>query len=171
MRIWGTEISLALYGTAQQLIKHLCVTNFVFSLKPKRRILGDIMKKKTVPAETKTVSKHNLFHLLTFLVRTSKMRATKPYNQWYFTLFWWRNSPVQWKLLQFQVSSQGVCQICDEILLFLSFILQIVAHKCTCCQKVLTWISVKWHNHFTCHSEPMTIFSKGGLINSGTFGS
>lgn len=99
------------------------------------------------------------------------MRATKPYNQWYFTLFWWRNSPVQWKLLQFQVSSQGVCQICDEILLFLSFILQIVAHKCTCCQKVLTWISVKWHNHFTCHSELMTIFSKGGLINSGTFGS
>jgi len=45
-RSWGTEISLTLYSTAQQQLKHWCVINVVFLLKPKCSIISDIMKKK-----------------------------------------------------------------------------------------------------------------------------
>lgn len=51
---WKTETSLSLYSISQKQLKHWCVINFDFFLKPKHCIIPGSMKKITVPAGSRT---------------------------------------------------------------------------------------------------------------------
>ena len=59
MRIWKTKMTLPLWWTAQQQLKHPCVITIVFLLKPKYRIIPDTMRKiNSVSAEIRTKMKN-----------------------------------------------------------------------------------------------------------------
>ena len=59
-----------------------------------------------------------------------------------FSLFLWNKhiGLVQWQWLQLLVSSQGVCQRLLMEFYSCSSFLRIFVHKCTYCQKAMTWI-------------------------------